>query len=90
MTTTIKTRLVKIGNSQGIRIPKLLLEQVGFGGEIQVEVESDHLVLRPVRLPRQSWEEHYKRMAVLGEDQLLDADVLALTPTQWETEEWQW
>ncbi len=90
MPTTIKTRLVKIGNSQGIRIPKLLLEQVGLEGEVQVEIETDHLVLRPVRLPRQGWEEHYQRMAASGEDQLLDADVLALTPTQWETEEWEW
>lgn len=42
------------------------------------------------RPPRQGWEEQYQRMAELGEDRLLDADALALTTTQWETEEWEW
>ena len=46
--------------------------------------------VQPVRPPRQGWEEQYQQMAELGEDQLLDADALALTPTQWETEEWEW
>lgn len=47
MGTAIRTRIVKIGNSQGIRIPKLLLEQSGLGAEVEVNVEGDHLVIRP-------------------------------------------
>lgn len=88
MTNTVKTRLVKIGNSQGIRIPKVLLEQVGLNGEVQMEVEADRLVLRPAAGPRQGWEEHFQRMAALGDDQLLDADTLP--PTRWDAEEWDW
>ncbi len=88
MTSIVKTRLVKIGNSQGIRIPKPVLEQAGLTGEVQVEVEADHLVIRPANLPRQGWEEQFRAMAAVGDDRLLDAD--ALRPTHWEAEEWQW
>ncbi len=88
MTSTLTTRLVKIGNSQGIRIPKLLLEQVGLRGEIQMEVEADQLILRPGRAPRQGWDEQFRLMAEMGDDALLDADTLP--PTTWETEEWEW
>lgn len=88
MTGIVKTQIVKIGNSQGIRIPKLLLEQIGLSGEVQMEVEADHLVLRPVRSARQGWDAHFQRMAENGDDRLLDGtDAL---PTQWENEEWQW
>jgi len=44
----------------------------------------------PARPPRQGWEEHFKQIAEAGEDQLLDADALILTPTQWEAKEWEW
>ena len=43
----MKTRLIKIGNSQGIRIPKLLLEQVGLANEVELEVQQDQIVIRP-------------------------------------------
>ena len=88
MATIITTRLVKIGNSQGIRIPKLLLEQVGFSGEIQLEVEKDRLILSSVTGRRQGWEEQFQRMAQQGDDRLLDGEVLL--PTSWEEQEWEW
>lgn len=88
MTHIITTRLVKIGNSQGIRIPKLLLEQVGLSGEIQLEVESDRLILRPAARPRQGWAEQFQRMAELGDDRLLDAE--DLSASIWDETEWEW
>ncbi len=88
MNSIIKTNVVKIGNSQGIRIPKLLLEQVGLSGEVEMEVASDHLVLRRARKPREGWEEHAKQIVAEGEDKLLDAEFL--TPTRWDKEEWKW
>lgn len=86
--SNITTQIVKIGNSQGIRIPKLLLEQVGLHGTVQLEVESDCLVLRSVRVPRQGWEEQFQRMAENGDDNLLDADTSTLT--RWDETEWEW
>lgn len=88
MSNIVTTRLVKIGNSQGIRIPKLLLEQVGLSGEVQVEVDNDRLILRSATGHRQGWDEHFQRMAQQGDDHLLDGEALLLT--QWEDKEWEW
>jgi len=38
MHTAVKTRIVRIGNSQGIRIPKPIIEQLGFTGEVELEI----------------------------------------------------
>ena len=84
---TIKTKIVKIGNSQGIRIPKLLLDQTNFGEEVELEVQDNHIVIRASRLPRYGWEEQFKMMAEQGDDQLLDE------PSQlssWDEEDWDW
>ena len=88
MSNIVTTQIVKIGNSQGVRIPKPLLEQVGLNGAVQLQVEADHLVLRPVRVPRQGWEEQYQRMAENGDDALLDGDIPSLT--KWDETEWEW
>jgi antitoxin MazE len=88
MSTFLKTRIVRIGNSQGIRIPKLLIDQLGLGAEVQVEVQADHLIIRPVHQSRQGWDEQFQRMAKQGDDRLLDEDSLYLT--QWEKNEWVW
>jgi antitoxin MazE len=88
MNNIIKINVVKIGNSQGIRIPKLVLEQVGLSDEVEMEVAADHLVLRRTRRPREGWEEHFQQIAQEGEDKLLDAE--CLTPTCWDQTEWEW
>lgn len=49
MSTVMKTRLTKIGNSQGIRIPKLLREQVHLGEEAEIEIEKGQIVLDQLR-----------------------------------------
>jgi antitoxin MazE len=86
MGMAIRTRLIKIGNSQGIRIPKALIEQVGLGQDVEVEAQDGQLVIRPVRHPRAGWEAEFRAMAARGDDRLLDAE----TPTQWDESEWHW
>jgi len=88
METIIKTRIVKIGNSQGIRIPKLLLDQLGFGSEVEIAVQQQTLVIRPLQHPRHGWEEQFRIMAEQGDDQLLDGDIVSLS--SWDDEEWEW
>jgi len=88
MSTIIKTRLVKIGNSQGIRIPKVLLDQVDFTKDIELEVQGDQLVLRAARRPRDGWDAQYRQMAEHNDDRLLDRDVRA--GSAWDAEEWTW
>jgi antitoxin MazE len=88
MDTLIKTRIIKIGNSQGIRIPKLLLQQVGLTEEVEVEAQAGQLIIRPSRPPRADWDAAFAEMAAQHDDQLLDHE--ALTPTAWEANEWSW
>lgn len=88
MSTIMKTRLIKIGNSQGIRIPKLLLEQVGLAKEVELEVQQDQIVIRPAQHPRHGWDEQFQAMAEHDDDALLDSDSLNLTT--WDANEWEW
>jgi antitoxin MazE len=84
----MKARLVRIGNSQGIRIPKPLLEQAGLRDEVEIEVEGNRLVIFPLHHPRAGWDEAFQAMARQGDDALLDSG--ELVPTQWDEEEWEW
>ena len=88
MSTVIRTRVVKIGNSQGIRIPKLLLEQTNLGEEVELELQQDQIVVRPAVHVRHRWEEAFEAMAERGDDDLLDSDLPV--PTTWDEEEWKW
>jgi antitoxin MazE len=87
MTTTVKTHIIKIGNSQGIRIPRLVLQQAGIERDVELEVQPGQLVVRGLRHPREGWEEQFREMAKAGDDLLLDEE---LNLTDWETNEWQW
>ena len=84
----MKARIVKIGNSQGIRIPKLLLERSNLAEEVELEAEDNRIIIRSAKQPRQDWERAFRAMAERGDDELLDKD--ALTQTQWDEDEWQW
>lgn len=83
---TITTKVIKIGNSQGIRIPKPLIEQCGLDSEVTLSVEDGCLTIRPVHHPRQGWEESFKKMAANGDDKLLDEAI----ETEWDKTEWAW
>jgi len=84
----MKTRIVKIGNSQGIRIPKPLLEQTGLRGEVEIQAADNALVIRPARKPRAGWAAAFEEMARRGDDALLD-DVPP-TLSQWDEDQWEW
>ncbi|PDV98825.1 AbrB/MazE/SpoVT family DNA-binding domain-containing protein [Candidatus Chloroploca asiatica] len=88
MSNTIKTRLVKIGNSQGIRIPKVLLDQIGLTKDLEMEVQGDRLILRAARKPRQGWAEQFREMAAQSDDILLDLHTHQTST--WDEEEWTW
>jgi antitoxin MazE len=88
MSTVVKARIVKIGNSRGVRIPKVLLEQLHLGSEVEMVVDKDQLIIRPSSSLRQGWDEQFRTMSERGNDTLLDAPLPALTA--WEDEEWVW
>jgi len=84
----MKVSIIRIGNSQGIRIPKVVLEQTHLKGEVELEVRDKQLLIRAVRKPRQDWGRKFRLMAEKGDDRLLDRDVVG--QTSWDVEEWQW
>ena len=45
----MKTPIMPIGNSRGIRIPKLLLDKLGLSGEVEISAEDESLMIRPVK-----------------------------------------
>ena len=84
----MKTKIVRVGNSQGIRIPKLLLEQTGLSGEVDIAVEEDRLVISSARRSRAGWEEAFQEMAEAADDEPVWGDTESLT--SWDEEEWDW
>ena len=84
----MRASIVRIGNSQGIRIPKVVLEQTQLKGEVELEVRDQQILIRAVRKPRQDWERKFRLMAEKGDDRLLDSDVVG--QTSWDKEEWEW
>ncbi|HKX30705.1 MAG TPA: AbrB/MazE/SpoVT family DNA-binding domain-containing protein [Blastocatellia bacterium] len=84
----MKARIIKIGNSQGIRIPRLFLEQTGLSEEVEIETQDGQIIIRSITFPRQGWDEAFQEMAENGDDRLLDDD--SMEPTEWERHEWQW
>lgn len=86
--TVIKSRIIRIGNSQGLRIPKVLLEQLNLQGEVELEVQEHQLVVRPLQAPRREWAEQFRAMAAHGDDQLLDEMPPSLS--DWDDEDWDW
>jgi antitoxin MazE len=84
----VKSRVVRIGNSRGIRIPKLFLEQTGLCGEVEISVDGDTLVIRPARRPRTGWAAAFEEMARRGDDALLDE--IGPNLSSWDEHEWEW
>ena len=91
-----RTRIVRIGNSQGVRIPRHLLEQAGFitgeaapvfGQEVELEVGHEGILIRRTHAVRSGWAEQLQQMAARGDDALLDP---ATPPTSWDEREWAW
>jgi antitoxin MazE len=86
MENAVRAKVVPIGNSRGIRIPKVWLEQLGVADEVDRVVQDDKLIITRPGHPREGWGEAFRRMAETADDRLLDETV----PTRWEDEDWEW
>ncbi len=84
----MKARIVKIGNSEGIRIPKPLLEQTGLCGEVELIAQENSLIVRPARQPREGWTAAFQEMARRGDDSLVDNPLPSLS--KWDEDDWEW
>jgi antitoxin MazE len=71
----METNVIKIGNSKGVRLSKTILEKYQIGEKVEIILEDDQIVLKPIRIPRQGWAEAFKKMHEEEEDKLLIPDV---------------
>lgn len=83
----MKTALVRIGNSRGIRIPKPIIEQCRLGPSVELRVEEDRLIVSSQPMLREGWEEAFRAAGPPDKDQMLLASV---PPNQFDREEWKW
>ena len=83
---TLKTRIIKIGNSRGIRVPKLLLDQADLPDEVELRAEPGRLVVSAAKRPRSGWADAARAMRYRDHDGVLDA----ATPTRFDDTDWRW
>jgi antitoxin MazE len=79
----VRAKLVRIGNSRGLRLAKPLLEQVGLSDDVEIEAAPGVLTIRPVVSPRAGWAEAAEASPPEG---LLDSP----DTTRFDDAEWQW
>ena len=75
----MKTKLVSVGNSKGIRIPMVILKQCNIENEVDLEVEKEKIVIKPVKnMPREGWNDAFRLMHEKKDDALLIDETIDL------------
>ena len=77
--------VVPIGNSKGIRLPKTILDQLNIADTVDMKVENQQIILKPiVNTPRKGWEKAFSKMHELKEDIMLVNDSSVSEAFEWE------
>jgi len=82
----MRTRIVAIGNSRGVRIPKTMLEHAALGEDVELRAEPGRIVIESADRPRAGWADAAAAMHAAGDDTLSDAP----TATIFDEQEWEW
>jgi antitoxin MazE len=83
---TAKTRIIRIGNSRGIRVPTILLEQADLPDEVELRAEPGRIVVSAAARPRAGWAAKSRAMYQREDDVMLDVT----TPTRFDEKDWRW
>jgi antitoxin MazE len=67
--------IVPIGNSKGIRFSKTLIEKYDFKDAVELVLNDEYLIIKPVIRPRKNWDLAFQQMHASGEDKLLIDDI---------------
>ena len=84
---TVKTKVIRIGNSRGIRIPKVILDQCHINDEVELETKEDCLIIKSSHSARDGWGAAFRKMHENHEDALVIDDSLT---NEFDEEEWDW
>ncbi len=68
----MKTKLIAIGNSHGVRLPKPLIEEAGLGDEVDLRVHEGAIIITSPATRRDGWIEAANLIHERNEDALLD------------------
>jgi len=71
----MEVSIIKIGNSKGIRLSKTILEKYEITDSVELVMEEECLILKPIKKVRLGWDKAFKEMADNGDDELLIDDV---------------
>jgi antitoxin MazE len=82
----MKRRLVRIGNSRGVRLPKTIIAQAGLTDEVELGVRDGAVIIARATSARSGWADAARHMRQRDEDRLLDGP----TPTRFDDKEWEW
>ena len=82
----MKTRLVQIGRSVGVRLPRVLLEEAELYDEVEVRARKGSIVIQRVGRPRSGWAKAARRLRGEGSQGLIDPP----TSTRFERDDWRW
>jgi len=78
-------RIIKVGNSKGIRIPSLLLKKCNISEQVELEVKGNTIIIKPVIKPRAGWDDALKNVHDNGDDKMMiDNSIDA------EMDDWEW
>lgn len=83
----MRAQIVQIGNSQGLRIPKILLEESGIKGDVELEICAEGILVRNISKPRSDWDAKFRAFADQDDDIPVSETA---TPSNFEVTEWQW
>jgi antitoxin MazE len=84
----MQANLIRIGNSRGVRLPKTLIEQCGFGDTVELRVNGEQLILSRTRKPREGWSAALAavRESIENDELLMDG----IPMDEFEDDEWTW
>ncbi len=82
----MKLRLIRIGNSRGIRLPKPVIQEAGLSDEVELRVRPGAIVIQPAAGPRAGWGDAAKQLRQRSHDAPLEP----IPATPFDQEEWRW
>jgi antitoxin MazE len=67
--------IIQIGNSKGFRLSKTLIEKYNIKDKVELVLEDEHIIIKPIATTRKGWEDAFKEMHEKGDDRLLINDI---------------
>jgi len=91
----LPAKLVRIGNSRGVRLPKSVIDEAGLKDKVEISVSNNQVIIRPAGAdrPRAGWAESIKAAVAKHGNQLTEEDrewLNAPLDSEWDEKEWTW